>query len=156
MNFEDHFSQLAETYAQFRPRYPQQLYAYLSEQTPDHHLAWDCATGSGQAALGLAQHFKRVAAVDAGLGQLRQAAAHPRVRYMAARAEHIPLETGCTDLVTAAMAVHWFDFDIFYQEVRRVLRPGGSFLSTTWAPLDCAKAAASSETSRPTACHPTT
>ncbi|KAG0694501.1 putative methyltransferase [Chionoecetes opilio] len=34
-------------------------------------------------------------------------------------------EAGTVDLVTCCAAVHWFDFDTFYKEVDRVLRPGG-------------------------------
>lgn len=131
--FEDHFSSLASVYAQYRPHYPQVLYLNLAKligpDQDDRNLALDCATGNGQAALGLAEHFKHVVAVDASQDQLRQAPAHPRVLYLATRAEHIPLETGCTDLATAAMAVHWFDFDIFYREVRRVLRPSRGVLA---------------------------
>jgi SAM-dependent methyltransferase len=131
--FEDHFSSLASVYAQYRPRYPEALYAYLARQVcPGQDfcdLAVDCATGNGQAALGLAQHFKRVVALDAGQGQLSQAAAHPRVHYLAARAEHTPLASGSADLIAAAMAVHWFDMGIFYREVRRVLRPNGGVLA---------------------------
>ncbi len=29
------------------------------------------------------------------------------------------------DLLTVAVAVHWFDFEKFYAEVKRVLKPGG-------------------------------
>lgn len=35
------------------------------------------------------------------------------------------LPPACVDLVTAAQAAHWFDLHAFYQEARRVLRPGG-------------------------------
>lgn len=34
------------------------------------------------------------------------------------------------DLVLAAQALHWFDLDAFYREVRRVLRPGGLLAAT--------------------------
>jgi ubiquinone/menaquinone biosynthesis C-methylase UbiE len=128
--FEDHFSSLAATYAQYRPRYPESLYAFLADVTGHgKDLAVDCATGSGQAALGLTGHFECVVAADASLNQVRQAAAHPRVRYLVSRAEHIPLESGSADLVAAAMAVHWFDLDAYYDEVRRVLRPGGGLFA---------------------------
>ena len=29
------------------------------------------------------------------------------------------------DLITVAQAIHWFDFDKFYSEVRRTIKPGG-------------------------------
>jgi ubiquinone/menaquinone biosynthesis C-methylase UbiE len=92
---------------------------------PHRRLAWDCGTGNGQAALGLAEHFESVVATDASPEQIALAGSHPRVEYRVARAERPGLETGSTALVTAAVAVHWFDFDEFYAEVRRVSSPGG-------------------------------
>lgn len=46
----------------FRPRYPQQVYdIILSHLGPDQrNLAVDVATGSGQAAVQLAEYFKQV------------------------------------------------------------------------------------------------
>jgi ubiquinone/menaquinone biosynthesis C-methylase UbiE len=125
MNFEDHFSRQAQTYAQFRPRYPRELFAYLSEQTPEHHLAWDCATGSGQAAQGLVTYYDRVIATDASAAQINNAQPHERITYLVEPAEETSLAPHSVDLVTVAVAVHWFDFERFYQEVRRVVKPGG-------------------------------
>lgn len=125
MKFEDHFSNHAETYAQYRPVYPAELYAYLAQQTSGHDLAWDCATGSGQAAKGLVYHFDRVIATDASAEQVSRAAPHVRITYRVEPAESTSLASGSVDLITVATAVHWFDFDRFYQEARRVLKPGG-------------------------------
>lgn len=51
--FADHFSVRSRDYARFRPSYPPALFAWLAETAPARRLAWDCATGSGQAAAGL-------------------------------------------------------------------------------------------------------
>ncbi len=126
MNFKDHFSGHAGAYALHRPRYPVELFAYLAAIVPGRRLAWDCATGNGQAALGLAQHFESVIATDASARQIAQAEAHPGISYRTAPAERSGLESGTVDLVTVAQALHWFDFDAFYAEVRRVAAPGGS------------------------------
>ena len=40
-------------------------------------------------------------------------------------AEHSEMKDRSVDLITAAQAVHWFDLDRFYAEVRRVLKSGG-------------------------------
>ncbi|HEX2190266.1 MAG TPA: class I SAM-dependent methyltransferase, partial [Longimicrobiaceae bacterium] len=85
----------------------------------------DCATGSGQAALGLAEHFARVAATDASAEQVAHAQPHPRVEYRVAPAERCGLPGRSADLVTVAQALHWFDLPAFHREARRVLRPGG-------------------------------
>jgi SAM-dependent methyltransferase len=125
MNFEDHFSKLAEEYSRHRPGYPDELFQYLASLTPEHKLAWDCGTGSGQAASGLARYYQRVIATDGSAEQIAHAARHPRIEYRVETAEKPSIETGLADLVTVAVAVHWFDHDRFYAEVRRVLKAEG-------------------------------
>ncbi|HYW91457.1 MAG TPA: class I SAM-dependent methyltransferase [Gammaproteobacteria bacterium] len=123
--FGDHFSAQAPDYARYRPGYPESLFRFLAEVAPGRDTAWDCGTGSGQAALPLAAYFDQVIATDASERQLAQAPAHPRVRYRAAPAEGSGLAGHSVDLVTVAQALHWFDRDRFYAEARRVLRAGG-------------------------------
>ena len=130
--FEDHFSPQADAYARYRPVYPPALFAYLASIAPGRDLAWDCGTGNGQAALGLAEHFQQVVATDASPEQLAHAIPHERIEYRVERAEDIALPPGSVDLVTVAVAVHWFDFDAFYGAVRRVLRGGGALAVWTY------------------------
>ena len=123
--FADYFSSHADRYARFRPRYPQTLFDHLAAIAPERRLAWDCATGNGQAAAGLARRFARVLASDASLSQLRHATRPPGQLVVAARAEACPSADSAVDLVTVAQAVHWFLGPAFWDEVRRVARPGG-------------------------------
>ena len=123
--FADHFSGLAAEYARFRPHYPAGLFAFLASVSPGGGLAWDCGTGSGQAAIGLAAHFDRVQATDPSAAQLAHATRHARVAYALGRESHSGLPDGAAHLVTAAQAAHWFDLDAFYAEARRVLAPRG-------------------------------
>src|SRR5207244_3658866 len=88
-------------------------------------LAWDAGTGNGQAARQLARHFERVHATDASTQQIALAELHPQVEFVAEPAERCSLPAASCDLVLAAQALHWFNLDTFYAEVRRVLRPGG-------------------------------
>ncbi len=125
LHFRDHFSGVAEAYATFRPRYPPALFASLAAQAPRRATAWDCATGSGQAAVGLATHFERVIATDGSAAQLAAARPHPRVRYLCGLAEWAPVRAASVDLVSAAQSLHWFDIPRFFAEARRVLTPGG-------------------------------
>lgn len=125
MSFDDHFSGHADEYARFRPTYPTSLYAFLARAAPAQELAWDCATGNGQAALGLASHFARVIAIDASAAQIERAVAHAQVEYRVAEATASGLRAARVDLVTIAQALHWFDTPAFYAEVRRVLKPHG-------------------------------
>lgn len=125
MTSSDHFSSVARTYARARPRYPAALFSWLSGLCDRHDLAWDCGAGSGQASVALAEHFASVVATDSSAAQVAQAAAHAGVEYRVAPAEASGLEAGSVDLVTVAQALHWFDVSAFFDEVRRVLRPGG-------------------------------
>lgn len=123
--FRDHFSSASDRYAAFRPDYPAALYAWLAGLCAEQNTAWDCATGSGQAAVGLAAHFRRVLATDASAEQIRHAMPHSRVAYRVAPAEASGLADGSVDLVSVAQAAHWFDLPRFYAEAARVLKPDG-------------------------------
>ncbi|MBI4989005.1 MAG: class I SAM-dependent methyltransferase [Rhodocyclales bacterium] len=134
--FKDHFSSQAPDYARFRPDYPGELFAWLAEIAPSRGTAWDCGTGSGQAALGLAPHFERVIATDPSARQLAHARPHPGIEYRRAPAEVSLLDTASADLITVAQAIHWFDLARFYAEARRVLKPGGIIAAWTYTLLD--------------------
>ncbi|HYP69230.1 MAG TPA: class I SAM-dependent methyltransferase [Thiobacillaceae bacterium] len=125
MTFKDHFSTGSPDYAAFRPNYPPALFAWLAGLCRRRELAWDCATGNGQAALELAHHFKQVIATDASAQQIEAAKHLPGVEYRVAAAEASGLKTISVDLIAVAQAVHWFDLERFYAEARRVLHPGG-------------------------------
>lgn len=124
MTFKDHFSTAAGDYARFRPGYPDALFAWLAERAPARRRAWDCATGNGQAAHGLAGRFDQVVASDASASQLARATADPRIAYVVCVSEVTPFAGRCFDAVLIAQALHWLDLDRFYREVRRVARPG--------------------------------
>ncbi len=130
--FHDHFSGHAGQYALARPRYPPALFAWLASLAPARERAWDCGTGNGQCAVGLAEHFAEVVATDPSEPQLRHAFPHPRVRYAVAAAERSGLEDATVDLVTVAQALHWFDLPRFWGEARRVLRPGGALAAWSY------------------------
>lgn len=128
----DHFSGHAPDYARFRPSYPGVLFDWLAAQTAGHDLAWDVGCGNGQASLPLAGHFRHVVATDLSTEQIAQAPAHPRITYRAAPSHQSGLADASCDLVTIAQALHWFDFDAFYAEVTRVLKPGGLIAAWTY------------------------
>jgi SAM-dependent methyltransferase len=125
VTFHDHYSSRALAYAHARPTYPPALFRHLASLVPTRGLAWDCGTGSGQAAVGLATCFRRVVATDPSTAQLAESAPHARITFRAALESDSGLARASADLVVAAQAAHWFDLDAFYAEARRVLRPGG-------------------------------
>jgi SAM-dependent methyltransferase len=102
------------------------LFEYVASVAPRRTLAWDCATGNGQAAVPLAGFFESVIATDASSEQLKEAEPHPRVTYRLATASSSGIPAESVDLVTVAQALHWFDLPEFYAETRRVLAPGGA------------------------------
>jgi SAM-dependent methyltransferase len=130
-DFKDHFSKLSEVYVKYRPAAPADLFAYLQSLTSDHALALDCGTGNGQTAVQLAAYYEQVVATDPSAEQIRHAAQHDRVRYRIDKAETPVLEKQSADIVTVSQALHWFDFEAFFTEVKRVLKPGG--ILAVWA-----------------------
>lgn len=129
---KDYFSGVAGSYAEYRPRYPAALVDLLADLAPGRETAWDAGCGSGQLSVALAERFARVIATDASEQQLAQASAHPRVEYRRASAEASGIPSATVDLATAAQAVHWFDRPVYYQEVRRVCRPGALIALVTY------------------------
>lgn len=135
--YKDYFSKQANAYCTYRPTYPDTLFAYLASISPDHQMAWDAATGNGQAAVSLTSYFRRVIATDISRQQLSHAIPHSQITYLLSDAsstqfttlegEEQEIEDGSIDLVTVAQAYHWLDHGCFHAQVERVLKPGGVF-----------------------------
>ena len=120
--FKDLFSNHSKEYANSRPTYPRSLFEFLVGLVRYRNLAWDCATGNGQAAVFLSEYFKQVVASDASKEQIENAQHRDNIRYEVFPAERTTLADNSVDLITIAQALHWFDLDDFYKEAKRVLR----------------------------------
>jgi SAM-dependent methyltransferase len=129
----DTFAIDSSGYARARPRYPPALYDWILDHAPRREAVWDCATGNGQAARDLADHFERVFASDISTEQVARAAIQPNIDYRAAPAETSGYPDAAFDLITVAQALHWFDYSRFWPEVRRVARPDGFFCAWGYA-----------------------
>lgn len=125
VEFKDHFSDKSDGYAKYRPTYPDELFGFLASTVRDRELAWDCATGNGQAAIALANYFSDVIATDASHAQIDAAISDPRVEYRVAKAEQSGLASASVDLITVGQAFHWFEQSAFFEEARRVLKSDG-------------------------------
>lgn len=132
---KDNFSTQANVYAQYRPGYPKELFAYILSFVKEKHFAWDCGTGNGQSALQLSGNFKKVFATDISQKQLDNAAAKENIIYALEPAEKTSLADRSVDLITVAQAIHWFKFDAFYTEVKRVAKPGAVMAVWTYSLL---------------------
>ncbi|GAB3645833.1 class I SAM-dependent methyltransferase [Echinicola sediminis] len=122
---KDNFSGHAKDYSLFRPRYPRELFDFLFSLVPQKEAAWDCATGNGQVAEVLSNVFGRVEATDISKEQLEQAPKSRNINYSIQAAEKTAFSSESFDLITVAQAVHWFDFEPFFKEVNRTLKPSG-------------------------------
>ena len=130
-DFKDLFSKQSKKYAASRPSYPRALFDFLGGLVQKRELAWDCATGNGQAVAFLGEYFDRVIASDASVRQVENARARKNVHFTVFPAERADIKDNSVDLITVAQALHWFKFDEFYREVRRVSRKGG--VIAAWA-----------------------
>ncbi|KFK25364.1 hypothetical protein AALP_AA8G103700 [Arabis alpina] len=127
------FDKQADLYLDARPNYPSEWFSKLANLTDHNHSAWDAATGNGQAALAVAEHYERVIATDVSESQLNLATPHPKINYHHTPSsmtddELVELIGGenSIDLITVAQAIHWFDLPKFYTIANRVLRkPNG-------------------------------
>lgn len=127
-----YFRKQAAAYAEFRPDYPEELFRFVASLGTRHDLAWDCATGNGQAATGMARHFKRVIATDISAEQISHARQKSNVEYRVAPSESSGLPDTSVDVVTVCQAMHWLDRPRFFAEARRVLAPGGALIVTVY------------------------
>ena len=133
--FADHFSRDSVAYARFRPGYPPELFAWLATLPAGRSVAWDCGTGTGQAAALLTPHFGLVVGSDPSRAQLAAADRSSGARYFAGSSESSALAGRRVDLVTVAQALHWFDRERFYREVSRIIAPGGAFAAWSYGVL---------------------
>ncbi|MCB1864599.1 MAG: class I SAM-dependent methyltransferase [Chromatiales bacterium] len=127
------FARGGTRYARHRPGYPPELFDRLVALAPTRSTALDCAAGTGQATLPLAEYFERVIAIDTSADQLRALPTHPRCHRLRAAAEQLPLANASVSLVCVAQALHWFEHERFFAETQRILIPGGVFAAWTYA-----------------------
>lgn len=122
MPAKDNFSSQSDQYAKYRPTYPKEFFNYLNSIVPGKQNAWDCGTGNGQVAHELAKTFDKVFATDISQSQIDHALQANNISYSVQPAESTNFNNHLFDLVIVAQAIHWFDFDRFYAEVRRTAK----------------------------------
>lgn len=131
---KDFFSRDSSSYAKYRPQYPERLIQFISAQCSEHHLAWDCATGNGQAAQALSNYFNHVHGTDISNNQLKHAVKKENITY-SLTGINCPAPDRSVDLVTVAQAYHWLDAEFFFKEVRRVATEKGIIAVWTYTLL---------------------
>lgn len=119
---KDLFSRQANQYAAFRPTYPKELYDFIFSHVTSFTTAWDVGTGNGQVARDLSGRFEKVVASDISAKQLENAYQAENIYYFQT-GETILFSGRRFDLICVAQAIHWFDREKFYSEVKRVGKP---------------------------------
>lgn len=127
------FNDKSDLYARARPQYPAELFSFIKTLVPNVATAWDCATGNGQAAIGLSKIFDHIYATDISDGQIANHLNVENATFLVSPAEDTKFSDNMFDLVNVAQALHWFDLDEFWPEIVRVLKPGGAFITYSYA-----------------------
>ena len=133
---KDNFSQNSENYLIYRPSYPEEVYNIICSCLETKQNVWDCGTGNGQVASRLAQDFETIYATDISQNQIKNAIQKENIIYLVEQAEHSSFEADFFDLIIVAQAIHWFDFEKFYQEVNRTLKKDGIFVILGYGKLE--------------------
>lgn len=122
------FETAAKRYARGRPYFhPIVKDAILRKRAglPRPACALDVACGTGLSTRILAEMSDHAVGIDSSAEMLAETPELPNVEYIVASAERLPFPPGLFDLVTVALAFHWFDRVRFLREAHRVLKPGG-------------------------------
>jgi SAM-dependent methyltransferase len=133
------FSGFADLYDEVRPVPPMVLadvitsYADGAGNRPEVVVDLGCGTGlSTRWAAGWASEVIGIEPSDDMRARAAAVTSDPNVRYAAGWSNATGLPEGCADVVLAVQALHWMEPTGTFDEVARLLRPGGVF-----AALDC-------------------
>lgn len=86
----------------------------------------------------MSKYFDQVIAIDISDSLLAHAKAQENVEFRTAPAEESGITASSIDLVTVAQAIHWFEFETFWNEVERVLKSNGilAYWGYVWPVVD--------------------
>lgn len=125
----------AEMYKVYRPVYTQDIVDYVLSKVPENQrgLYVDVACGSGQLTRLISPFFSKSVGIDRSLEQLSQAS-DSKTEYMTGSAFKLPFADKSVDLLTVAQALHWLlPYETFFEEVQRVLKKGGVFVTIAYS-----------------------
>lgn len=88
----------------------------------------DIGCGSGQSTPMYASFCERILGLDPSEEQIKHAIksnTFKNIEYSVGHGEKIPLPEESVDIVCCAQSAHWLDYDAFFKECERVLKPDG-------------------------------
>jgi len=138
------FGLTADDYAKFRAGFPDAFFdrVYADGFVKAGAALLDLGTGTGTLARGFALSGCRVTGIDLSAEMLAQAKeldkrAGVEIEYCVAKAEATGLPASSFEIVTAGQCWHWFDRPKAANEVKRILKPGGTLIIAhfDWLPL---------------------
>lgn len=132
------YTEVAALQREVEARLLEQL-AYLDDRQPQRVL--DLGSGPGRAAGAMKKRWPKaeVIAVDAALPMLREVPKHTRfwrpVRRVNADVSKLPFADQSVDVIFSSLCLQWLDdLPAVLSEFRRVLRPDGLLLFSTFGP----------------------
>ncbi|PSR17617.1 SAM-dependent methyltransferase [filamentous cyanobacterium CCP3] len=121
------FSDRAQDYARYRPRYPEGAIAAILADLGDLQslVVADIGAGTGISSRLLGDLGPRVIAVEPNAAMREAAAPHPQVSFQTGTAEQTGLADNSVHMVTCCQSFHWFNAPPALAEFDRILCPGG-------------------------------
>ena len=153
-----------EAYASFRPQTPLKvaeiMMNYLKKRMPPsssglYQKMLDVGCGSGQSVKIFSPYFETLVGIDPSSNQIEMAKKNindAKILFDVGFGEDIKFGNESVDLITTCQAIHWMDFQKFFNECHRTLKPDGCLLvhgydrprifshSSNKIKLDCAEA----------------
>jgi SAM-dependent methyltransferase len=136
------FSGFAGDYDRYRPPPPAALAGvlrqFLGGSSPK--LVVDLGSGTGLSSRYWIDAAREIVGIEPTADMRAQAEAHAgagNLRYQAGFGHRTGLPTACADIVVCMQALHWMEPRSTFEEVRRILRPGGVFAAVDydWPPV---------------------
>lgn len=131
------FSDRAQDYARYRPRYPEEAIAAILADLgdPQSLVIADIGAGTGISSRLLGEYGPRVIALEPNAAMRDAAEPHPQVSFQIGTAEQTGLADRSVDVVTCCQSFHWFNAPLALAEFSRLLQPGGR-LALLWNDWD--------------------
>ena len=133
-----HFDALADSYDRLRPvdeKWWELFELLVTEGDLAGRRTLDVGCGTGTFAAALAERGGKVWGVDSSPEMLSQAQAKPtRARFKEGRAESLPFKDAWFERAVVRLAVHLLSREDAFEEIARVLAPGGRLVIATFEP----------------------